>query len=337
MVCIILLKLIKKNFRCARGSKYSVYVAIVGENGGLKVCESSELRKCVSISPCFPEADFLVYRAFDEAYAKEASDWAIDLASNFQIKYSIDGLTSSIRCNTYDEASKIRQKVLAQKKMLPKMMMSGQFVVASYQCRIDEPYIRLNSLYISPMELEDFINKTSELFYFYGKITHFDAQRFNLEYYKDRNLQNESGDNIFSPRVREREFVIKTSISVSELTPVNIVTKKTSEKTDISSPSKIKEEKTQNRKHSEKKSSEAKLAIDKTEENGEKQVRKKLEYSDKTSSNHSNHPTSPKSEHNNNNNSSNSSQKSNHNKAHSRSKVSSKMEEDSSTSSKKSR
>jgi len=77
-------------------------------------------------------------------------------------------------------------------------MMSGQFVVAAYQCK-QTPYIKLNSLYVSPMEFEDYLNQSPELFYFVGKITQSAARKYN----EDHNLKNIYEGNLFSPRASE--------------------------------------------------------------------------------------------------------------------------------------
>lgn len=188
----------QKHTLCDRASKYSVHAAIVGEDGGLKVVEASEQRNKVSVSPHFPEADFLVYRAFDQTYAKEAGDWAMDIANSCNIAYSILGLTASIRYNEYDLAAQVRHKALATKKIVPKIMMPAQFVVACYQCRPETPYIRLNSLYISPMELEEYLNSQPHAFYFCGKISQSSVQRFNL----DLGLGGGDTSSAFSPRFR---------------------------------------------------------------------------------------------------------------------------------------
>lgn len=42
-----------------------------------------------------------------------------------------------------------------------------------------KPYIKLNSLYITPMEFEDYLNKSPDLFYFVGKITQSSARKYN--------------------------------------------------------------------------------------------------------------------------------------------------------------
>lgn len=203
---------IQENIQATKGSKYSCHVAIACEDGAYCIAESSVNRRCVSISPFFPEADFLVYRAVDQAYAKEAADWAFDIATNYDIKYSIENLRAAMSDKKedgpshaqvvsrlkFDVASHQGGNLNASRKKVPQTMMEGQFVVMAYQSK-STPYIKVSSLYISPMEFEDYLNQNPELFYFVGKITEGQCKQYNDEH----NLKNTYDCNVLSTRAQE--------------------------------------------------------------------------------------------------------------------------------------
>lgn len=81
----------------------------------------------------------------------------------------------------YNTTSKQRSKKLIGKD-LPAEMMCSDFVCTAYQCRPDEPKIKLDAQRVIPMKLEDYLNKHPEDFIFLGKIARKDAISFNVEY-----------------------------------------------------------------------------------------------------------------------------------------------------------
>lgn len=59
-----------------------------------KISESGD-KSSFKVLSKFPESDFVVFRPFDTQYAKEAADWAIDVAKNHDVKYSTKGISGT--------------------------------------------------------------------------------------------------------------------------------------------------------------------------------------------------------------------------------------------------
>lgn len=61
-------------------------------------------------------------------------------------------------------------------------MMCADFVCSAYQCRVEDPKIKVEAQRMVPMKLEDCLNKHPEDWMLVGKISKKDATSFNSEY-----------------------------------------------------------------------------------------------------------------------------------------------------------
>lgn len=140
----------------------------------------------------------MAYRPFDTVYAKESVNWATDIAKNHDLKFSMKnciGMCATVPAThslfegsanpEYNANSKQRSKKLVAKE-LPTDMMCSEFVCAAYQCRPDDPKIKMDSQRVIPMRFEDYLNKHPEDWILLGKICSKDATSFNAEYVAPR-------------------------------------------------------------------------------------------------------------------------------------------------------